>query len=479
MVSVLQYAENVSDRQAAEAVRCRLDWKYCLGLELDDPGFDFSVLSEFRDRMAQGDRADGLLAVMVEHLVAAGLVKLHGRMRTDSTHVLAAVRKLNRVELVAETLRALWKSSLRPTRNGWRPWSQQGGQNAMGPRPAMTGCQRRKRSWPRMCCRSARTAWSCSAPSTAVTRRTRLRDLPQVQVLRQVWIQQYWYDGDGQLCWRGSKDSHDRLSRRDAPRRLDGPGEGSPGIGAARVPWSSTEIVTPHDAEARFAHRPGKAAWIGYKDHQTETCDDAGPNVIVHVATQTAPEQDISVLESIHRALAERDLLPTEHLVDAGYATPAAILRASTDYAVTLLGPVRPGSPRLRRPGFDKQDFRIDWDQHTATCPRGVTSPPWNDTQIDGQKDHSVLFPGPPAGPARTGSRAPATPAAVGAICFLCPARCRRSRIGPAPNRKLLPGKPATQYARAARPPSPRPFTPTACATAAIAGWRRCTSSMS
>ncbi|WP_404199977.1 transposase [Streptomyces tauricus] len=83
-----------------------MDWKYCLGLELDDPGFDFSVLSEFRDRMAQGDRADRLLAAVVERLVAAGLVKRHGRMRTDSTHVLAAVRKLNRVELVAETLRA-------------------------------------------------------------------------------------------------------------------------------------------------------------------------------------------------------------------------------------------------------------------------------------------------------------------------------------------------------------------------------------
>lgn len=68
--------------------------------------FDHSVLSEFRDRMAQGDRADRLLAIMVGHLVAAGLIKRHGRMRTDSTHVLAAVRKLNREELVAETLRA-------------------------------------------------------------------------------------------------------------------------------------------------------------------------------------------------------------------------------------------------------------------------------------------------------------------------------------------------------------------------------------
>ncbi|MFF3418473.1 transposase [Streptomyces sp. NPDC002698] len=105
LVSVLQYAENLTDRQAADAVRCRLDWKYCLGLELDDPGFDFTVLSEFRGRVAEGDRADRLLALVVDRLAEAGLAKRRGRIRTDSTHVLAAVRRLNRGEPVAETLR--------------------------------------------------------------------------------------------------------------------------------------------------------------------------------------------------------------------------------------------------------------------------------------------------------------------------------------------------------------------------------------
>ncbi|CCK32807.1 transposase IS4 family protein [Streptomyces davaonensis JCM 4913] len=114
LVSVLQYAENLTDRQAAEAVRRRLDWKYCLGLELHDPGFDFTVLSEFRDRVAQGARADRLLALVVDRLAEAGLVKRRGRIRTDPTHVLAAVRRLNRGELVAETLRcALEELALR------------------------------------------------------------------------------------------------------------------------------------------------------------------------------------------------------------------------------------------------------------------------------------------------------------------------------------------------------------------------------
>ncbi|WP_371656780.1 MULTISPECIES: transposase [unclassified Streptomyces] len=88
MVSVLQYAENLTDRQAAQAAWCRIDWKYCLARELTGPGFDHSVLSEFRDRLAVDDRADRLLAVLVERLAAAGLVKRRGRMRTDCPHVL-------------------------------------------------------------------------------------------------------------------------------------------------------------------------------------------------------------------------------------------------------------------------------------------------------------------------------------------------------------------------------------------------------
>ncbi|MFE9727652.1 transposase [Streptomyces sp. NPDC005794] len=65
LVSVLQFAENLSDRAAANAVRTRIDWKYALGLDLDDPGFDYSVLCEFRARLAEGDAADRLLQVML------------------------------------------------------------------------------------------------------------------------------------------------------------------------------------------------------------------------------------------------------------------------------------------------------------------------------------------------------------------------------------------------------------------------------
>ena len=106
LVTIMQFRENLADRQAAEAVRARIDWKYLLSLELTDPGFDFSVLSEFRDRLLAGSAAELLLEKLLERCRALGLLTARGQQRTDSTHVLAAIRVLNRLELVAETLRA-------------------------------------------------------------------------------------------------------------------------------------------------------------------------------------------------------------------------------------------------------------------------------------------------------------------------------------------------------------------------------------
>jgi transposase len=107
LVTIMQFRENLADRQAAEAVRARIDWKYLLGLELTDPGFNFSVLSEFRDRLLTGSAEELLLEKVLERCRTMGWLKARGQQRTDSTQVLAAIRVLTRLERVAETLRAV------------------------------------------------------------------------------------------------------------------------------------------------------------------------------------------------------------------------------------------------------------------------------------------------------------------------------------------------------------------------------------
>lgn len=106
LATILQFAAKLSDRHAADAVRSRIDWKYVLRLDLTDAGFDASVLSEFRSRLVRG----GADYLVFDHLLTwcreRQLLKARGRQRTDSTHVLAAVRALNRIEIVGETMRA-------------------------------------------------------------------------------------------------------------------------------------------------------------------------------------------------------------------------------------------------------------------------------------------------------------------------------------------------------------------------------------
>src|ERR671926_407963 len=105
LVTVFQFLEHLSDRQAADAVRARIDWKYALGLELTDPAFHFSVLAEFRAQLVAGGAEHRLLDTMLERFTARGLVKARDKQRTDTTHVLHAVHGQPLPQLVAGTLR--------------------------------------------------------------------------------------------------------------------------------------------------------------------------------------------------------------------------------------------------------------------------------------------------------------------------------------------------------------------------------------
>jgi transposase len=106
LTTVFQFAENLSNRQAADTVRGRIDWKFALGLALTAAGFDHTVLSEFRQRLVADGAERRLLDLLLERFRERGLLKSRGTQRTDSMHVLGAIRALNRLELVAETMRS-------------------------------------------------------------------------------------------------------------------------------------------------------------------------------------------------------------------------------------------------------------------------------------------------------------------------------------------------------------------------------------
>jgi transposase len=309
LVTVLQFVEGLSDRQAADAVRGRIDWKYALALELTDPGFDHTVLSEFRARLVAGEATLLLLDTLLARSRELGLLKRRGRQRTDSTHVLAAVRVLNRLERVGETLRAAlnelatvapdWLRALAPV-----AWYERYGARVENYDLPKSDAERHQLA----AVIGADGRQLLQAIETAD--RPELGTLPAVTILRRVWDEQY-VETAGQVALRAIE----------------------------AMPSPATVIASPYDAEARYSSRRGMA-WVGYRVQLTETCDPDLPSLIVNVETTPATTPDDTMLAVVHASLAKRDLLPDEHLVDKGYTDSRVLVDSPQRFGVEIVGPV-------------------------------------------------------------------------------------------------------------------------------------------
>ncbi|GDY80506.1 hypothetical protein SAV31267_099910 [Streptomyces avermitilis] len=313
-VCVLHFLLGLSDRQAAEAVRCRIDFKYAMALELDDPGFHHSVLADFRDRLAEGDRADRLLDLALARLKEAGLVRERTTQRTESTHVLAAVRDLTRLELVTEAVRAVLEEVARTASHlldglvdeDWR--RRYGRPVRLGKNP--TRPKTRIFAGGDDACRLLERLLHQHGPG--------YRPGPQAEALRQIMVQNYYRGAAG------------RLRRRTAD---DG-----------GLPPSSSTVVSPYDTTARYVRHGHIISWKGFAAHVTETCASDSVNVITDVATTSAATNNGQALPGIHTRLARRGLLPAEHLVDGGYTSLVHLERAEREHQITVSGPL-PATP--------------------------------------------------------------------------------------------------------------------------------------
>lgn len=349
LVTVMQFAENLTDRQAADAVRGRIDWKYALSLELTDAGFDASVLSEFRSRLVQHQAETRLFEVMLSAFQARGLLKTRGKQRTDSTHILANVRELNRLEFVGETLRAAlnelatvapewlktvvspdWFERYSRSFSEYRLPQKEAERLALGEQIGQDGI-------------------TLLTAVYASTTPVELRVLPQVEFLRRAWVVQFYHDDD-QTRWRGS----------------------------GNVPPGERIFTSPYDPDARLSKKRD-TSWVGYKVHLTETCDDDGPHLITHVETTLATQADSEVVKPIHAALESKNCLPAQHLVDNGYGSGEAFVSSHQTYGVELFGPARPNvSWQAATDGaYTLDHFQIDFTAKVVTCPQGQTSQYW------------------------------------------------------------------------------------------------------
>lgn len=350
LVTVMQFMEGLSDRQAAEAVRTRIDWKYALGLELTDPGFDFSVLSEFRSRLVNGQAKERLLDIMLDQLKKGDHLKAHSQQRTDSTHVLASVRKLNRLESVGETLRAALNSLAAVEADWLRDQVTPEWFDRYSLRIEEYRLPKGKEEREAYAAQIGRDGFHLLKAIDDDTTPDSLRELSAVKTLRQMWEHQY-EQKDGQIRLRPGSDL---------------------------LP-SGVRFDSPYDPEAHYGNKR-TTTWSGYKVHITETCKDNEVHLITHVETTSAVVPDVEMTETIHDSLAEKDLLPDEHTVDGGYVDADILVSSQQKHGMEIIGPVRSdGSWQAKaEQGYDISNFTVNWKEKKVIYPEGKVTKKWS-----------------------------------------------------------------------------------------------------
>src|SRR3989442_2396499 len=312
LVTVLQALEGLTDRQAADAVRTRIDWLYALALPLDEPGFDYSILTDFRQRVLAAGAPDLLLEPILQLSREHGWLKARGKQRTDATAVLARVRALSSLESVGESMRAAlnalaeqeptWlKAHLNPA---WLERYVHRFELARFPKAETQRTLLREQV-------GQDVGQLLTSIDDAQTPQA-VRELAEVALLRQIFAQHYEQQGQ-QVHWR------------------DGPAVSN-----------EERIVSPYDQEARSS-RKRDTVWLGYKVHLTETCDQdpACPQLITHVATTVATLQDSEMLAPIGEQLRAKELAPAEHYVDQGYPSGPQLVQQA-QLGTQIMGPVGP-----------------------------------------------------------------------------------------------------------------------------------------
>ncbi|MGH3191481.1 MAG: transposase [Streptosporangiaceae bacterium] len=404
LVTILQRAEKLTDRAAAGEVRTRIDWKYLLGLPLDDPGFDHTVLAEFRGKVAEAELEQVALDALLAKLESDGLLKAGGKQRADSTHVVAAVAALNRLELAGESVRAALET-LAAAHPDWlaqricvADWSRRYGTPMTSWRPPAS--QAKQDELAIACARDGyallEAVYDESSPAW-------LRELPAVDVLRRVLAQNYT---------RTITDGTEVIKRREKEPEGDG------------LPPGHIRIASPYDLDARWGVKRD-TFWLGYKLHVTETCDDeprcgcpgdggtgrrghdkdcaapAFPNLITHVATTGATVPDSQMTSVICDDLAAKNLAPGRGYLDSGYLSAALVVTALATWGIALIGPLLADTSAQARAGagYARADFTIDYNTQAVTCPQGKTSASWTPCTQRGKDAIVVRFSAADCGP--------------------------------------------------------------------------------
>ena len=345
-VTLLQFAEKVPDRKAAELVRLHLGWKYALDLEVDYKGFHATDLVVFRRRLLDGGQERLVFDAVLDVLREEGLVRKRSKVRVDSTHVLGAVAKMSRLEVVREAIRlALGEVERQEAQASVEDWE------LLTERYRDSEVDWRRQTQDRLTAKFAQAG------------RDALRLI--------VWAR-------GQALWLGGGEKLlllERVFLEQYELGADGPQQ--------RKKESSRTVKNPHDPDAQWSTKSTTKdkSWVGYKTQVEETVPDDGrpkpkgeptEQFITDLVTTEAVASDLDGMHRMADGQAARGEEPAaETYVDSAYVSGDTLAEAEAQ-GRELIGPPLPSQKHKGK--FATEQFDIDTAARKATCPAGHTS---------------------------------------------------------------------------------------------------------
>lgn len=346
-VTLLQFMESVPDRKAVENVRLHLGWKHALNLKINDKGFHPTTLVAFRDRLTGHKDGRLLFDSILQGLHKHGLVKRRGKQRLDSTHILGAVARMGRLEVVRETIRLFLelipRMGLQTSLDDWTIFFER-----------YIDCDI---AWHKISKESLITKFQQSGQDMLslidwAKKHPELHEHAQCQLLQRVFQEQYELTDQG-------------------PQR--------------RKHEDSGVVKNPHDPDVQWSSKDldNKKAWEGFKVQIAETVPEGNASdrkkgqpttgFLMEVTTTEAIASDYAGHTEVEHRQEEHGLgVADECFVDAGYISDDILAKAHEEGRV-FMGPARPSqnpSGKL----YTAEAFDVSIENRQAICPAGHTS---------------------------------------------------------------------------------------------------------
>ena len=342
-VTLLQFRENLSDPEAAEAVIRRLDWKIALHLRLrENVSFDSSTLCNYRKRLKENDKMSLIFDKVVGLAQEKGFIKKRSKQRIDATHIISHVNRISTTDLLFRTVKCVVEEIEKKDPDYYEKELPEHIKERYSQRFSSFGMSKEKRG--EKLAEIVEDGLYLKSLLEKVSSEE-LVDMEQLEIMETIF------------------EENVKISRKEIEERIF--------VEVEEIQTPKQTIFDPRDPSIKLGKK-GKKSWVGSKCHVVETADKGKINFLTDMIYQKSNEDDSQIHDKVKEGNERTGLHPEKLYADTKYISGAAI-RDYSENEQKLMGYSQDG--RSKRPeDFKVSQFSVDMNTQTAICPAGQES---------------------------------------------------------------------------------------------------------